>query len=123
MENLKGIARTLACGVAYLALTVPAAYAAAESSEKGADAAPAAEDSRIGSDEIVVTATKSRQGTTVQNAALTLSAFGEAQLEAAHASTLNEIAKMMPNVHLEGGAFSTGNNYSIRGMGLYTKAR
>ncbi|WP_157221106.1 TonB-dependent receptor [Flavisphingomonas formosensis] len=117
----RSLSAALACGVAMGALASPAVARASDGTAaagpSNADASSAKE-----SGEIVVTATKSRYGTSVQNVAATVSAFGAQQIQQSHIETITDFTRMVPNVHLTGGANANQNNYTIRGMGVYTSA-
>lgn len=89
------------------------------SSQEPADAsAPAVSDDVIG--DIVVTATK-RQGQTSLRTPIAITAIDAAGLENAHVQSISELTKMVPNVNLNSSAAVPGiNNFSIRGMGIYS---
>lgn len=72
-------------------------------------------------DDIVVTANKRAEGATIHDTPVAVSAFGARQLEDAHVSSLSDLTTMIPNVVLNGTAVVPGlNNFSIRGMGVYS---
>ncbi len=71
--------------------------------------------------EIVVTASKRAEGSTIHDTPIAVSAFGEQQLETAHVNSLSDLTTMIPNVVLNGTAVVPGlNNFAIRGMGVYS---
>jgi iron complex outermembrane receptor protein len=71
--------------------------------------------------EIVVTATKGRNAQSVHKAPLTVTAFGAQQLARANVESISDLTKMVPNVVLNDNAAVQGiNNFSIRGMSVYS---
>jgi iron complex outermembrane recepter protein len=64
------------------------------------NSATTSQDEGSPSAEVVVTGTKSRYGTSVQNAPMAISAIGAAQIQDAHMDTITDTAKLVPNVHL-----------------------
>ena len=70
--------------------------------------------------DIVVTATK-RLGQTNQRTPIAVTAIDAAGLENAHVQSISELTKMVPNVNLNSSVAVPGiNNFSIRGMGIYS---
>lgn len=70
--------------------------------------------------EIVVTAQK-RGPARVQNVPATITAFGEAQIEALNVRDLKSLTTTMPNVQLDGIGTAKGTaNFTIRGLGVNT---
>ncbi len=70
--------------------------------------------------DIVVTATKSINATTVQKTPIAVTAFNQASLENAHVSSLSDLTVSIPNVFLNSSETVQGvNNFSIRGMAVY----
>lgn len=69
--------------------------------------------------DIVVTATKKGHGENVQDVALAVTAFGEAQLDAKFAQNLQSLSYDVPNVQFETVGTTAGYaNFSIRGLGI-----
>ncbi|WP_239018169.1 TonB-dependent receptor [Sphingomonas flavalba] len=69
--------------------------------------------------EIVVTGTKRARGESVQEAAVTISAFGSEQLEQAKIRDLYALGNLVPNVILTGsGTYPGTATFSIRGMAV-----
>lgn len=70
-------------------------------------------------DDIVVTATKKGYGENVQDVAIAVTAFGEAQLDAKFVQNLQNLSYDVPNVQLEDVGTTPGYaNFSIRGLGI-----
>jgi iron complex outermembrane receptor protein len=90
----------LTLGVAAVALTcaMPALAQAQPVAGAATDAAPQAADA--GLEDIVVTATKRANAQNVQDVPFAVSAFGAAQLEQQHFTTLQSLSYSMPNVQL-----------------------
>ncbi len=73
------------------------------------------------SDEIVVTANKRATASTIYETPSAVSAFGPTQLAEAKVESLSDLTTMIPNVVLNGTAVVPGlNNFSIRGMSVYS---
>ncbi|WP_293921283.1 TonB-dependent receptor, partial [Sphingobium sp. UBA5915] len=71
------------------------------------------------SEEIVVTATKRGYAESVQNVAIAMTAFGEAQLDAKFVQNLQSLSYDVPNVQLDGVGTAPGYaNFTIRGLGI-----
>lgn len=69
--------------------------------------------------DILVTGRRIGRGEALQNVPLAVTAFGEAQLQAANVRDLQNISFSVPNVSLpQGGAFAGIQNFTIRGLGL-----
>lgn len=69
--------------------------------------------------EIIVTGTKRARGESVQEAAVTVSAFGSEQLETAKIRDLYALGNLVPNVVLTGsGTYPGTATFSIRGMAI-----
>lgn len=111
-----------ACGsLAGMAFTLVAAPAVAQTSvpEQALEEAAALDGQKSG--DIVVTATKSASGTSVQRAPLSVSAFGQEQLETAHVQSLSNVTFNVPNVNLNSAnSFPGFSNFTIRGMSVYS---
>lgn len=89
----------------------------ATDSQQAAEAPGAASDSAA---DIVVTATKSVNATTVHRTPIAVTAFNEAALETGHVSALSDLTGSIPNVFLNASETVQGvNNFSIRGMAVY----
>ena len=70
-------------------------------------------------DEILVTGRRIGRGEALQDVPAAVTAFGEAQLDAAHVRDLQSISYSIPNVALDtGGTFSGLQNFMIRGLGV-----
>lgn len=70
-------------------------------------------------DEVVVTATKERQATTVQKTAIAMTALGTQQIEAMNITNVESLSYTAPNVALEDvGSIQGTANFSIRGLGV-----
>ncbi|QLC24859.1 TonB-dependent receptor [Parasphingopyxis algicola] len=91
--------------------------------EEAVDYQQASEDARQSSadmltDVILVTGRRIGQGEALQDAPVAVTAFGEAQLEAAYVRDLQGLSYAIPNVALDQGAAFPGiQNFSIRGLG------
>lgn len=71
-------------------------------------------------DEVIVTGLKRSVGVTVQDAPVTVSAFGEEQLEEIQLRDMAELDTVVPNVNFSNvSVFPGSNNFAIRGMGVY----
>jgi len=69
--------------------------------------------------DIIVTATKKGYGENVQDVAIAVTAFGEAQLDAKFVQNLQSLSYDVPNVQLEDVGTTPGYaNFSIRGLGI-----
>ena len=68
----------------------------------------------VGLEEIVVTARKREES--IQDAPLTIQAFTEEQIEERGAQNLNDLAKFVPGLTLNGGSSRSSGDFSIRGM-------
>ncbi|WBX86151.1 TonB-dependent receptor [Sphingosinicella microcystinivorans] len=114
--------RALLLGTLSLAALVgPVAggYAAANAQEASGERETAGTLAAV--DKIVVTATKRAEASTIYETPIAVSAFGARQLEDAHVGSLSDLTTMIPNVVLNGTAVVPGlNNFSIRGMGVYS---
>ena len=90
-----------------------AAHAQSETAQTGGGATAAFDD------DIIVTATKKGQGENVQDVAIAVTAFGEAQLDAKFVQNLQSLSYDVPNVQLEDVGTTPGYaNFSIRGLGI-----
>ncbi|MDO9370958.1 MAG: TonB-dependent receptor [Sphingopyxis sp.] len=101
----------LALGFATIMLAPSVAQAQTEAPKGGATAAL--------DQDIVVTATKKGYGENVQDVAIAVTAFGEAQLDAKFVQNLQGLSYDVPNVQLEDvGTTPVYANFSIRGLGI-----
>lgn len=134
MQKANRLARALTKGriarlggvVSALALMQGTAFAQApEDAIQATDAtnatsAQAADAGEPEDQEIIITATK-REGETVQNAPLAITAFGAAQLERANFSSLANLDNTVPNAQIGTSSSIPGNaNLAIRGLGTNT---
>jgi iron complex outermembrane recepter protein len=119
MRNRTGPKLRLALATA---LIIPAQVNAQEvATTDETPVSPQEENANVDNSEIVVTATKQLAGPTVQETPLAVTAFGQRQLDTAHVTSLSDLSTMVPNVALNGTAAVPGlNNFSIRGMGVYS---
>ena len=68
--------------------------------------------------EIIVTATKKSNGETVQDVPLSITAFGQQQLEKGFINNIEQLTYSVPNVQFStSGTYPTVANFSIRGLG------
>ncbi len=101
-----GLAGAVSLGAIAMAWAAPAALA----QESTADTLR---------DVITVTGTKRPGGVDVQDAAIAVTAYGEAQLEALNVRDLTSLSYSVPNVQLEDiGTTRATANFSIRGLGV-----
>lgn len=69
--------------------------------------------------EIIVTATKKSNGETVQDVPLSITAFGQQQLEKGFINNIEQLTYSVPNVQFStSGTYPTVANFSIRGLGI-----
>lgn len=81
---------------------------------------PAAE-AETGVGEIIVTASKRAIGQSVHDTATAVTALGAVQLREANFQSLSDLTVAIPNVNLNSQNTGPGvNNFSIRGMGIYS---
>ncbi|MFD2137870.1 TonB-dependent receptor [Novosphingobium resinovorum] len=108
------------CGL--LATSAGLAFAiapAAMAQDAAADSASSSANDSGALDTIVVTATKRGQASNVQDVPFAVTAFGAAQLEEQHFTTLQSLSYNMPNVQLNAVGTTPGYaNFSIRGLGI-----
>ncbi len=72
-------------------------------------------------EEVVITATKVKNGVSVHDAPIAVSAFSENQLESAHVEQISDLSDFVPNVFLNtSSTVAAVNNLTIRGMGVYS---
>lgn len=70
-------------------------------------------------EEIIVTGTKKAEGESVQDAAVSITAFGAGQLEALQVRDISGLSFKMPNVALDDIGTAKGTaNFTIRGLGV-----
>lgn len=114
----------------FAAASVFAMVAGPAFAQEAVEQDPAAQDASTGGDErrssadmlteeILVTGRRVGRGEALQETPMAVTAFGEAQLEAANVRDLQGLSFSIPNVALDtGGAFPGIQNFSIRGLGV-----
>lgn len=114
--SLKNPARA---GVSILALGLASATLAPSAAQAQTETPATQGATSAFDDEIIVTATKKGQGENVQDVAIAVTAFGEAQLDAKFVQNLQSLSFDIPNVQLEDVGTTPGYaNFSIRGLGI-----
>ncbi|MCT2401205.1 TonB-dependent receptor [Novosphingobium mangrovi (ex Huang et al. 2023)] len=87
--------------------------------EDNADGAQAADKASVGGfSEIVVTATKSARGDSVQKVPLSITAMDTVSLRDEQLNSLKDVGHAVPGVHLNEASFAGFANFWIRGKGL-----
>lgn len=110
------VTSSLALAFAAIAIT-PTAVSAQEITDDNATSEGGATGALAG--DIIVTATKKGYGENVQDVAIAVTAFGEAQLDAKFVQNLQSLSYDVPNVQLEDVGTTAGYaNFSIRGLGI-----